>query len=97
MKPNTDLNSKQLDAVADFFNVVRNPLRLQIFKILEKGPKSVGEIQTILGNDPPSITHHLKLLVSIRVLDCQRSGKRKYYAIVPGVKEKILTIMEIIG
>lgn len=97
MKHKTELETKQLDAAAEFFGILRHPARLQIVEILEKGPKCVGDIQKILKIDQPPTSHHLKLLLDNKVLEYNRSGQKTLYSLVPGIKEKILKLLEMLG
>ena len=76
--------SRSLAATADLFKLLCDPVRLRILVHLrDEGPTCVGDLCQVLGQNQSALSHHLALLRLGGLIECERKGKRNYYAICP--------------
>ncbi len=66
-------------AVADYFKLLDDGTRLQIFWILCHTEECVMNLSAILGMSSPAVSHHLKLLKTGGLIVSRRQGKEVYY------------------
>ncbi len=62
-------------------DVLGNPLRIEIIKELKKGPKSVGELTKVLGEEQSKVSHSLATLKKCCFVDSNRDGKKIVYSL----------------
>lgn len=60
--------------------------RLAVVEALMKGPRHVGELAEQLGVEQSLLSHHLRVLRSVGILEATRDGKAVLYALAPGVE-----------
>ena len=59
--------------------------RLMIFEAISGKPQmTCGELVSIRGITPATVSHHLKILQEAGLIECQRHGQFVYSRIVPG-------------
>jgi ArsR family transcriptional regulator len=59
--------------------------RLMIFEaVAAKGTMNCGEIVSMQGVTPATVSHHLKVLNEAGLIECQRDGQFVYSRTVPG-------------
>ena len=65
------------------------PIRYQIAKLLEEGPKTVGQISDALDRSRTTISHHLHILRAVDVVRYEPRGRTLVYrlkaTLVPGL------------
>lgn len=64
--------------------------RLQILEILSYGPMCACEIMKRLELTQPTISHHMKILVNVGLVDVQKDGKWMNYSINEKAMKEIL-------
>ena len=58
--------------------------RLKIFEAISAGdPMSCGEIVSLRGVTPATVSHHLRILTEAGLIACQREGQFVYSRAVP--------------
>ena len=58
--------------------------RLKIFEAISAGsPMSCGEIVSLRGVTPATVSHHLRILTEAGLIDCKREGQFVYSRAVP--------------
>ncbi|MFA6092744.1 MAG: metalloregulator ArsR/SmtB family transcription factor [Elusimicrobiota bacterium] len=62
-----------------FFKAVADANRVKIMHLLAKGELSVTEICRHFKMKQPSISHHLGVLKSAKVVECRKEGKEVFY------------------
>ena len=63
--------------------------RLRIFEsISHRGHMNCGEIVTLRGVTPATVSHHLKILSEAGLIHCRRQGQFVYSEAVPEMVEK---------
>ena len=81
------ISPRKLGRVAEVFGGLSYPIRLKILELLEDGkPYSVGAIRSYVNIEPTLLSHHLKKMKNIGIVDSHRQGRNIYYK---------LTLMEI--
>lgn len=68
-----------LVAAARGFAALGDPTRLQVFRLVTRSPRSVGEIAEHMPVSRPAVSQHLKVLCDAGLLDCERAGTRNVY------------------
>ena len=65
------------------FDALGNPVRRHILRILEPGPKAVGEIAAVLPVSRPAVSKHLQILQGAALVAQQRDGNRHLFHLNP--------------
>jgi len=71
------------DAVecARYLKALGDPLRLQMIRALQSGPKTVSDIALLLELEMSNVSHHLRVLYHAGLVSTQRDGKFIYYSL----------------
>ncbi len=104
---NPDLHFKKLRELGDrliqdahfedlitFLNALANMKRLMIINILKEKDRCVCELEAVLDESQPSISHHLKILESAGLIRGWKKGKFTHYDIV---KEHIISYLDLLN
>lgn len=86
------LDWDQAAELARGFAALGDPARLQILSILAASPGGevcVCEFVEPLGKSQPTVSHHLKVLADVHLVEGDRRGKWVWYRIVPGRLETL--------
>jgi len=67
--------------IADAMFALSAPSRVQILGCLLAGPLAVGEIAGQLGMEQSAVSHQLRVLREAGLVEAERHGKRRLYAI----------------
>lgn len=70
-----------LDSLADFFSALSDSTRIKIVSALSISPMCVNDISSILGINQTTVSHQLKNLKNIGVVEVLRQGKIAFYSI----------------
>ena len=65
------------------FDALGNPVRRRILRILEPGPKAVGDIAAVLPVSRPAVSKHLQILQGAALVARQRDGNRHLFRLNP--------------
>lgn len=67
--------------LSDDLGILGHPIRLQILDMLAQhdGEVCVCDLEAALPVKQPTVSHHLKLLRSAGLIDCERRGLWAYY------------------
>ncbi|SRR6266567_3238660 len=69
--------------------------RLRIFEALSQTKQmNCGEIVSMRGVTPATVSHHLKILSEARLITCRRNGQFVYSEAVPETIEKFARALE---
>ena len=78
--------------LARLFNAFSDETRLKIVILLMIKPLCVGEISNMLKINQTTISHQLKYLKNINLIDCERSGKNIIYFIKNNRLENVFDV-----
>jgi DNA-binding transcriptional ArsR family regulator len=67
-------------AYSDVLSALADPTRRQVFELLRRGPRPVGELAGELPVSRPAVSQHLKVLKDAGLVREQRDGTRRLYA-----------------
>lgn len=70
-----------LARVADYFQALSEPTRLEILNLLRDGPMNVGELAARCGYTSANISRHLSLLLRHGLVARESRGTSVYYRI----------------
>ncbi|MEE8524477.1 MAG: metalloregulator ArsR/SmtB family transcription factor [Thermoanaerobaculia bacterium] len=71
---------------ADKLKALADVTRLAAMEALMDGPLHVGELATRLRVEQSLLSHHLRVLREMGLLEATRDGKAVLYALAPGVE-----------
>jgi len=104
---NPDLHFKQLRGLGDemiqntsfedltiFLNALANKKRLIIINILKEKDRCVCELEVVMDESQPSISHHLKILENAGLIRGWKKGKFTHYDII---EEQITLYLELLN
>ena len=72
---------EQINKSIDFLNVLGNIERLIIINVLKEKDRCVCELEAILDKSQPSISHHLRELEKLSLIQGLKKGKFTYYSL----------------
>jgi DNA-binding transcriptional ArsR family regulator len=67
--------------VAEYFNVLSEPLRLRIIYAICSGEKSVSEVVQLCGSSQANVSRHLTVLNKAGILLRRKEGTTVFYSI----------------
>jgi DNA-binding transcriptional ArsR family regulator len=74
---------------------IGNENRYRILEALMKGPLAVGDIAKKVGIPQPTVSQHLKVLKSTRLVESKRQGQEMRYSVnvsyIAGLLKKLAT------
>lgn len=69
-----------VERAVDLLAAMAHPARLAVLSWLHRrGPTAVGELVEALGIEQTAMSHHLRHLRNLRLVDTERQGKRIVY------------------
>jgi len=68
--------------LTEFFSALANKKRVMILSILKKKDRCVCEIEAILDESQPAISHHLRILEKAGLIRGWKKGKFTHYDVV---------------
>jgi ArsR family transcriptional regulator, arsenate/arsenite/antimonite-responsive transcriptional repressor len=92
------LAEPQAVALAAMFKALGDPVRLRLLSLIASHPGGqacVCEISSSFDVSQPTISHHLKMLRSAGLLDCERRGTWVYYWVIPTVLQQLSSVLNV--
>lgn len=86
--------------LAQMFKALGDPVRLRLLSLIASnagGEACVCDISATFDLSQPTISHHLKVLRSAGILDCERRGSWVYYRAVPEALHQLSLILQVEG
>jgi len=75
------LSSDHAQLVARFFQILSDPTRVRLVKALADGKWCVSDLAQALAMDQPAISHQLKYLRKMGLVDWEKNGRHVYYTL----------------
>ncbi len=90
------LSDTEAAATAGLFRALADPHRVRIVNLLATSPDPicVCDLTAPLGLSQPTVSHHLKRLVTAGLLTRTRRGPWAYYALDPGALARLAAITD---
>lgn len=76
--------------VQDVFRAMSDPTRREIVRMLQEGDMTAGAIAERFDMSKPSVSHHLNVLKSARLLRAERRGQEIVYSLQETVFQEFL-------
>ena len=83
-------NKNHLKNMTNFFHAFSDNTRLKIIILLSIKPLCVGEIASVLNINQTTISHQLKTLKTLNIIENDRAGKNVIYYIKNSSIENVL-------
>ncbi len=94
------LDDQQSARLAVMFKALADPVRLRLLSLVASHPGGqacVCDISATFDVSQPTISHHLKVLRSAGLLDCERRGTWVYYWVIPSALQQLSSVLQIEG
>jgi ArsR family transcriptional regulator, arsenate/arsenite/antimonite-responsive transcriptional repressor len=91
------LTTADAASVAVLFRVLGEPARLQLLSLIATQPSGevcACELVESLGLSQPTVSHHLKVMYEVGLLEKERRGTWIYYRIV---RERLVSLRELLS
>lgn len=92
------LGDAQAVTLAAMFKALGDPIRLRLLSLIASHPGGeacVCEISASFDVSQPTISHHLKLMRSSGLIDCERRGTWVYYWVIPAVLQQLSSALNV--
>jgi ArsR family transcriptional regulator, lead/cadmium/zinc/bismuth-responsive transcriptional repressor len=67
--------------LADLFSALGDPTRLRIISVLLDGEMNVGDLASQLAMSESAVSHQLRGLRQLRLVNSRKDGRQVYYAL----------------
>lgn len=77
--------------------LLTDPTRLRILGVIHESPEGralVGRLATELGLTQPTVSHHVKTLLDVGVLERAPEGRQVWYSIAPGASDRVGELLQ---
>jgi ArsR family transcriptional regulator, arsenate/arsenite/antimonite-responsive transcriptional repressor len=96
------LSDEEAGATAALFRVLADPARVKIVNLLARSvdPVCACEFEPALRLSQPTVSHHLKKLTEVGLLEREQRGKWAYFSLSPEANsqlERLVRISEVVG
>jgi ArsR family transcriptional regulator len=78
--------------LSEIFKVLGDPTRLSILLALSKETLCVCDLAALLGMTDSAISHQLRVLKNLRLVNYRRKGKMAYYALDDEHVNELITV-----
>ena len=75
------LDAATAKSVAATLQALAAPSRLLLLATLQEGPKTVGELVEAVQMEQPAVSHQLRLLRTMGLVDSERHGRNVVYSL----------------
>jgi DNA-binding transcriptional ArsR family regulator len=82
--PQARLDATSAEAVADTLSALTAPSRLLILGRLREGPTTVTQLSEAVGMEQSAVSHQLRLLRTLGLVNRQRQGRTSVYSLYDG-------------
>ena len=76
------IHTTSYEDITQFLNAIANKKRLIILRILKEKDRCVCELEAVLDESQPSISHHLKILENVGLIRGWKKGKFTHYDLI---------------
>jgi ArsR family transcriptional regulator, arsenate/arsenite/antimonite-responsive transcriptional repressor len=86
-----DVERHEAERMASIAKALGDPIRLQLVDVLRKhaGKVCVCELVPLFDVAQPTLSHHLKKLREVGIVNCERRGLWAYYYVVPDALKEL--------
>jgi ArsR family transcriptional regulator, arsenate/arsenite/antimonite-responsive transcriptional repressor len=93
------LSDEQAAATAELFKALSDPARVRIVNLLASAgePVCACNLDGPVGLSQPTVSHHLKKLVEVGLLEREQRGKWAYFSLRPDAVETLAAVADLKG
>ncbi len=93
------LSDEEAEATAVLFRALGDPARVRIVNVLATTtePVCVCELIEPLGLTQPTVSHHMKKLTDVGVLEREQRGRWAFYSLRPEAAERLTGLIDLKG
>ena len=93
------LDKEEAAATAELFKALADPARVRIVNALALAdePVCACEFEPALGLSQPTVSHHLKKLTEVGLLEREQRGKWAYFSLKREAVEKLAAVADLKG
>ncbi len=93
------LSDEEAAATAELFRALADPARVRIVNLLASAaePVCACNLNEPVGLSQPTVSHHLKKLVEVGLLEREQRGKWAYFSLRPAAIEKLALVADLKG
>ncbi|HEX6761796.1 MAG TPA: metalloregulator ArsR/SmtB family transcription factor [Gaiellaceae bacterium] len=93
------LSDGEAEATAELFKALADPARVRIVNLLATadGPVCACNLNDPVGLSQPTVSHHLKKLVEVGLLEREQRGKWAYFSLKRDAVEKLAAVADLKG
>ena len=93
------LDEEEALATAELFKALADPARVRIVNVVATSAEAVCacELYEPLGLSQPTVSHHLKKLTDVGLLDREQRGKWAYFSLNREAVEKLAVVADLKG
>jgi ArsR family transcriptional regulator len=88
----TPLSEADAERLASVLKVVADPTRLRLLSLIASSPDGelcVCDLTEPLGLSQPTVSHHLKVMAAVGLLEREKRGVWAYFRVVPDVLDNL--------
>src|SRR5262245_58361129 len=92
------LSDEKADATAAIFKALGDPARVKIVNLLARSggaPVCACEFEPALGLSQPTVSHHLKKLTDVGLLEREQRGKWAYFSLNPEAMAQVARLVDL--
>jgi ArsR family transcriptional regulator, arsenate/arsenite/antimonite-responsive transcriptional repressor len=91
------LSDEEAAATADLFKALGDPARVRIVNLLASAgePVCACNLNEPVGLSQPTVSHHLKRLVEVGLLEREQRGKWAYFSLRADAVEKLAAVADL--
>jgi ArsR family transcriptional regulator len=91
------LSDDEAEATADLFRALADPARVKILNLLATSGDAVCvcELTEPLGLSQPTVSHHLKKLTDVGLLEREQEGKWAYFTINSEAMARVAVVADV--
>jgi ArsR family transcriptional regulator len=85
------LTATQAERLAPMFKALGDPIRLRLLSMIaaRRGEVCVCDLTSAFEVTGPTVSHHLRVLREVGLVQCERRGTWVYYWMVPGILDRL--------
>jgi ArsR family transcriptional regulator, arsenate/arsenite/antimonite-responsive transcriptional repressor len=94
------LSDEEAEATADLFKALADPARVRIVNVLATSdgePVCVCHLIEPLGLSQPTVSHHMKRLLAVGLVEREQRGKWAYFSLKADAVEKLALVADLKG
>jgi ArsR family transcriptional regulator len=91
------LSDEEAVATAELFKALADPARVRIVNLIASAgePVCACNLNEPVGLSQPTVSHHLKKLVDVGLLEREQRGKWAYFSLSPDAVDKLAVVADL--